>query len=132
MEVHSALATKYAEEKYVKDPPTEEDLRYVAMEFVRLRKPRWERQVFRPTQIPPPSPEVPAEPTPLMVDPQPAEPMPVKESDHQMRKSSVISVVRWDISHETVQSEKTVIQTVQANSLKRCSALRVETWATWM
>ena len=56
VEVHSALATKYAEEKYVKDPPTEEDLRYVAMEFVRLRKPRWEQQVFQPTQIPPPSP----------------------------------------------------------------------------
>ena len=80
VEVHSALATKYAEEKYVKDPPTEEELRYVAMEFVRLRKPRWEQQVFQPTQIPPPSPEVPAEPTPLLVDPQPAGPEPVNEN----------------------------------------------------
>ena len=33
VEVHGALATKYAEEKYVTEPPTEEDLRYVAMEL---------------------------------------------------------------------------------------------------
>ena len=50
VEVHGALAAKYAEEKYVTEPPSEEDLRYVAMEFVRLRKPRWERRTFKPLQ----------------------------------------------------------------------------------
>ena len=53
VEVHGALAAKYAEEKYVTEPPTEEDLRYVAMEFVRLRKPRWEAaNVQAPAKLP--------------------------------------------------------------------------------
>ena len=49
VELQGALAAKYAEEKYVTEPPTEEELRYVATEYVGLRKPRWERRVFRPT-----------------------------------------------------------------------------------
>ena len=47
VELHGALAAKYAEEKYVTEPPTQEELRYVATEYVRLRKPRWERRVFQ-------------------------------------------------------------------------------------
>ena len=80
VELHGALAAKYAEEKYVTEPPTEEELRYVATEYVRLRKPRWERRVFRPTQNPPPSPERPAEPGPKMEMPTVAEAQPGSEN----------------------------------------------------
>ena len=58
-ELHSALVAKYAEKKYVETPPTEEELRYVVTEYVRLWKPRTEKRVFRPTQNPPVSPESP-------------------------------------------------------------------------
>ena len=39
-ELHSALAAKYAEEKYVETLPTQEELRFLATDYVRLRKPR--------------------------------------------------------------------------------------------
>ena len=79
-ELHSALAAKYAEEKYVETPPTEEELRYVANEYVRLRKPRWEKRVFRPTQNPPPSPEPPRDSAPVVEGQIPMEQKPQNEN----------------------------------------------------
>ena len=80
LELHSALAAKYAEEKYVTEPPTEEELRYVAMEYVRLRKPRWERTIFRPTPDSPAILENPVESGPTIDIPTPAEPEPQDEN----------------------------------------------------
>ena len=46
--------------------PTEEDLRYVAMEYLRLRKLKWERRLFRPTPNPPAAQENPIESAPAV------------------------------------------------------------------
>ena len=80
LELHSALAAKYAEGKYVTEPPTEEELRYVAMEYVRLRKPRWEKTIFRSTPDLPAILDNPVESGPTIDIPTPAEPKPQDEN----------------------------------------------------
>ena len=62
-ELHGALAAKYAEERYVETPPTEEELRYVAKEYVQTAESQdGKKEYSDPPQNPPPSAEPPRDP----------------------------------------------------------------------